>query len=139
MGKSKQPYLRSENGKREIVDALHSKYNDQLQCPACDFECGSRGAFNKDSGGTPDEIGRLYRRFKCRARPKCAKTLGVTELLDMCQKFSSTSSIDKLATLASSGMCPSVCSLYYCETYIPFETTIVTIVLDIYLLYTNIL
>jgi len=138
MVKSKQPYLRSENGKHEIADTLHSKYNDQLQCPVCDPEGESRGAFNKDSGGTPDEIGRLNRRFKCRARPRCPKSLGVTALLDVCQKFSSTTSIDKLATLVSSGMFPSVCSHYYCETYIAFETTIVTIVLDIYLLYPNI-
>ena len=138
MGKSKQPYLRSENGKREIADTMHSKYNKQLQCPACDYQSQSHGAFNKDSGGTPDEIGRLYRRFKCRACPRCPKTMGVTELLDMCQKLSSATQIDKLATLTSSGMFRSIYLIYHSEKYIIHQTTLITLVLIIYLLYTNI-
>ena len=137
---SRQPYLRSENGKREIADAMHEKYNKQLQCPACDFECGSRGAFNKDSGGTPDEVGRLYRRFKCRARPRCPKTLGVTEFLDMCQKLLSTTSIDQPANLTSSGTFSSVYLIYYYyqETHTTYENLLVIILILMYLLYTNI-
>ena len=104
MGKSKQPFFRSEDGKREIADAMHSKYNKQLQCPACESERSIRGAFNKDSGGTPDEIGRLYRRFKCCAHPGCRKTLGVTELLDLCHKVVSTTSLDQVPTVTSSGI-----------------------------------
>ena len=113
MGKSKQPYLRSENGKREVADTMHSKYNKQLQCPACDFECSTRGAFNKDSGGTPDKDGRLYTRFKCRAHPRCRKTLGVTELLDLCQKLLSTTSLYNLVSLTSLGTSYLLHPVYY--------------------------
>ena len=113
MGKSKQPHLRSENGKREVADTMHSKYNKQLQCPACDFECSTRGAFNKDCGGTPDNHGRLYRRFKCRSHPRCRKTLGVTELLDLCQNLLSTTSVYNLASLTSFGTYSSLDPLFY--------------------------
>ena len=111
MGKSKKPFLRSENGKREIADAMHSKFNKRLQCSACDSKHSSGGAFNKDCGGTPDNRGRLYRRYKCRARPRCPKTLGVTELLDMCQKLMSSTTLDQLPTLTSSGIFCTCCDL----------------------------
>ena len=115
MRKSKQPHLRSENGKREVADTMHSKYNKQLQCPACDFECSARGAFNKDCGGTPDNHGRLYRRFKCRSHPRCRKTLGVTELLDLCQKLLSTTSVHNLASMTSFGTYSSLDPLCYSQ------------------------
>ena len=112
MGKSNQPYLRSENGKQEAPDELHLRFNKHLQCPACDFECSTRGAFNKDSGGTPDESGRLYRRFKCRDRKRCHKTLGVSELLAMCQKLSSIPYLAQVPMYSSSGMCSSTLFLF---------------------------
>ena len=96
--------LRSENGQREVADRLHSKYNKQLQCPACDFKCTSNGAFNKDSGGTRDHKGDLYRRFKCRRRDRCTKTLGVTQFLAMCKKLGLVSTLDQLPILTASRM-----------------------------------
>ena len=137
MGKSKQPFLRSEDGKREIADTMHSKYNKQLQCPACESECSISGAFNKDSGGTPDENGRLYRRFKCRARPGCRKTLGVTELLALCQKLVSSTSLDQVPAVTSSGI------VYFFITYFIFKfilhsITFKLIVFFVYIQDTNI-
>jgi len=101
MGKPSKAALRSENGKREKADALHIQLNRQLKCPSCGFNSTSSGAFNKDSGGVSDSAGRMYRRFKCRSRPKCGKTLGVTEFLRMCKELTETSS-DNLIPVASS-------------------------------------
>ena len=88
MGKASKAALRSENGKREEADALHIQLNRQLKCPSCGFTSTSSGAFNKDSGGVSDSAGRIYRRFKCRSRPKCGKTLGVTEVPFVCARNS---------------------------------------------------
>ncbi|PUU76249.1 hypothetical protein B9Z19DRAFT_1066766 [Tuber borchii] len=46
----------------------------------------------RDAGGTADATGRLYRRFKCRARDICGKTLGVTEFVKLCHKLPPTAS-----------------------------------------------
>jgi len=107
MGKSNQPYLRSENGKREAANELHLRFNKNLQCPACDFECSTHGAFTKDSGVTPDESGCLYRRFKCRDCKRCHKALAVSELLAMCKMLSSLPSFDQVCMHSSSGRCSS--------------------------------
>ena len=86
MGNSGKSGLRSEGGKREVADSLHLEFNKRLQCPACHYKCDIRGAFDKDCGGTRDETGQFYRRFKCRDRNRCTKTLGMTEMLELCQK-----------------------------------------------------
>jgi len=102
MGKSCKAALRSENGKREEADALHIQLNRQLKYPSCGFNSTSSGAFNKDSGGVSDSAGRIYRRFKCRSRPKCGKTLGVTEFLRMCKELTEPSSVNILPVVSSS-------------------------------------
>jgi len=102
MGKASKAALQSENGKREEADALHIQLNRQLKCPSCGFTSTSSGAFNKDSGGVSDSAGRIYRRFKCRSRPKCGKTLGVTEFLRTCKELREPSSHNILPVASSS-------------------------------------
>jgi hypothetical protein len=94
--------LRSENGKREVAEQLHLQFNKQLQCPTCSFTCRIGGAFNKDSGGNRDDKGHFYRRFKCRARPRCGKTLGVTEFIKLCHNIDYKTVSALLASIDSS-------------------------------------
>ncbi|PUU78236.1 hypothetical protein B9Z19DRAFT_1065196 [Tuber borchii] len=92
MGNTRRNGLRTEAGKKEIADTLHSRFNHLLKCPGCDSKTTFGAAFNKDAGGTADATGRLYRRFKCRARDICGKTLGVTEFVKLCHKLPPTAS-----------------------------------------------
>jgi len=104
MGKTIKGSLRSENGKREAADALHIRFNKLLHCPNCNFHSPFTGAFNKDSGGTPDVQGRGYRRFRCRSKPRCGKSLGVTEFLELCSKISTPVLLDNKQRVSATSM-----------------------------------
>ncbi|PWW72999.1 hypothetical protein C7212DRAFT_347595 [Tuber magnatum] len=103
MGRYSKTPLRTENGKQELADELHTKFNKQLTCPNCFFYNINRGAFNKDWGGTSDFDGSAYRRFKCRSCPTCGRTIGVTEFLELCrQQLLEPAEVHVLATSCSS-------------------------------------
>jgi len=104
MGKTIKGSLRPENGKREAADALHIRFNKLLHCPNCNFHGPFTGAFNKDSGGTPDVQGRGYRRFRCRSKPRCGKSLGVTEFLELCSKISTPVLLDNKQRVSATSM-----------------------------------
>jgi len=106
--------LRGENGKRDMADLLHNKWNKEIHCPNCSFHDPHCGAFNKDSGGNSDADGRRYRRFKCRSRLKCGKTLGVTEFIELCSKILPSSSLRNLPRLSPTCMYTILSLLHDC-------------------------
>ncbi|RPA91097.1 hypothetical protein L873DRAFT_1795113 [Choiromyces venosus 120613-1] len=65
-----------------------------MACPNCGHQDAHCGAFNKDCAGKADGEGRRYRRFICRSNPRCGKSMGVTEFIEMCKDIEETNSID---------------------------------------------
>ena len=84
MGKPTCVPPRSEDGRRDTAELLHSQQNAFVRCPTCGFGDRQRGAFNKDVAGKADADGRRYRRFVCRSQPRCGKSLSVTDFISLC-------------------------------------------------------
>jgi hypothetical protein len=105
MPKSAKLPLKSENGWRGVAEQLHSMFNRELKCPNCQSRNSKDGAFNKDSGGKLNSSGEGCRRFKCRSWPKCGRTVGVTELVELCRGIHPTTvkrMLDKIPNSSTS-------------------------------------